>query len=526
MLNRKVALLAGAVGAAALLAPNAVLAQSAPADEQQLRENDIVITARRRDEQAQDVPVTVTAIGATALREQRIVNTQDIQNVTPALRITPQISAITPNFIIRGQGRPLFTGAMPAVVTYLNDVPLPQDGSIAPIYDLSSVQVLKGPQGTLFGRNTTGGAILLTPQAPEFDVFGGFLEAAVGSYDARELRGAVNIPLHRTLALRVAGESVRRDGIVENLSGGRDLDDRHADSARVSLRWRPTDSFENLLIYDRTEIDQSGGGIVLSGVFTDESGAVLGLLGTAANAPYFLGGTIDNDVRLMMERQIAEGPRTARPGIDPYSRAVVWGVSNTTTWDVGAVTLKNIFGYRRVTLFDRIDVDGIPLAINDRFNGDGAFPQVDLEQITNEFQVVGDLFDGRVDYILGAFFLDESPAGPVGAQARQFYRAGSAAPIVTSTYIGNESRALFGQATYHFGGALEGLNLVGGYPIRGMIVVSACCRAQACKRGVDALRFSARRISPSRATRSAWIIVSMTASSSMASRAPAIVSAA
>lgn len=469
MSERKWAIFAGAVSALALLAPGGALAQesaSADADPGFAEEEttEIVVTARRREENVQDVPLTVTVAGAEELRERRIVSTEDIQQLAPALRIAPQISSITPNFVIRGQGRPLFTGALPSVVTYFNDVPLPQDGSIAPLYDLASVQVLKGPQGTLFGRNTTGGAILLSPQRPELGYFGGYIDVMAGSYDAREFGGAVNLPLGDTLAARVAWESVRRDGLVENLNGGPDLDNRHSDSVRASLLWEPTSNFENTLVFDHVDVDQTGGGIVLSGVFTDGSGNVLGNLGLPANAPYFLGGSIDNDVRLLLEQQRQDGPRTARPGIDPFMRAEIWGVSNTSVWDVRGVTLKNIFGYRNVELFDRIDVDGTPLQINDRINGNGAFPQVALEQYTNEFQVMGELFGGSVDYILGAFYLKEQPTGVVGTQARQFYRPGvSSEAIVTSTYITNESRALFGQGTYHFSGALDGLNLTAGY---------------------------------------------------------------
>lgn len=461
--GKRIYLAGAALGVLAFAGPAPALAQEAPAGAS-AGADELVVTARRREESAQAVPLTVTVAGAEQLRERHIVNTADIQTLTPALRIAPQVSAITPNFVIRGQGRPLFSGAMPSVVTYFNDVPLPQDGSIAPLFDLASVQVLKGPQGTLFGRNTTGGAILLTPQLAELDAFNGYIEATAGTYNARELGAAINIPLGDHLALRLAGESVRRDGLVKNLNGGPDLDDRHSDSVRASLRWEPTSNFENVLVYDRVEVDQTGGGIVLSGVFTDGAGNVLGNIATPANAPYFLGGAINNDVRLILDQQRADGPRTARPGIDPFTRADIWGVSNTSVLDLNGVTLKNIFGYRSVTLHDRIDVDGTPLQLNDRINGNGAFPQVDLEQFSNEFQVMGSLFSGSLDYIVGLFYLDERPAGNQGTQARQFYRPGiSPEAVVTSTYISNESRAIFGQATYRFGGVLDGLNLTGGY---------------------------------------------------------------
>lgn len=426
--------------------------------------DDIVVTARRRDERGQDVPVAITGLSAEALQERFIQRSDDLQFSVPALRIAPQISAVTPNFIIRGQSRPLFSGALPGVVTYFNDVPLPQDGSIVPLYDLSSVQVLKGPQGTLFGRNTIGGAVLLTAARPRLGDVEGFVEASAGSYDAFNLTGAINVPIVTDrVALRIAGDLARRDGFIRNLSGRDALGNRHTDSVRGSLLIKPTDTFENLLVVDYTRIDESGAPVVPTAVFFTPAGAPAGTGASAANAPYFFGGTLATDIRLQLAQLRAAGTLVANPGIDTFTRGHVFGIANTTTLDLGGVTVKNIFGYRRAKIFDRIDVDGLPAALNDRINGGGAFPQVALDSISDEFQVLGTAFDDRLDYVAGAFYLNEGPTGVSGTQALQFFRTGSPAPIVQNIYIRNRSKALFAQATYHFGGVLDGLNLTAGY---------------------------------------------------------------
>ncbi|MCW0199427.1 TonB-dependent receptor [Sphingopyxis sp.] len=425
----------------------------------------IVVTARRREENAQDVPVAVTALSGGALQARGIVRSDDLQFAVPALRISPQISPATPSFVIRGQGRGLFQGALPAVVTYFADVPLPQDGSIVSLYDLQSVQVLKGPQGTLFGRNTTGGAILLTPTRPKTTQAEGYVEASIGNYDARSLTLAANVPLITDkLAVRVVNDFVRRDGFVKDIGGGPALGSKHSDSARLSVLATPTETFENLLIVDISRTDETGPAIVPTGVFTDAAGNPEGRAAAAGNYPFFFGGTLANDVRLQLERVRALGGiLAADPGVQGSYRARSWGVVNTTRLDLGDITLKNIFGYRNAKVFNQFDVDGLPASINDRINGYGAFPQVAVDAVTNEFQILGGLLDKQLEFVVGAFYLNEGPTGESGSQALQFFHAGSPAPVVQNAYIRDKSKALFAQATWHFRGALEGLNLTGGY---------------------------------------------------------------
>lgn len=425
----------------------------------------ILVTARRREESALTVPISITAISADALQARGIERTDDLQFAVPSLRIAPQISPTTPNFVIRGQGRGLFRGALPSVVTYFADVPIPQDGSFVPLFDLQSVQVLKGPQGTLFGRNTTGGAILLTPTKPNTIKTEGFIDAGIGNYDARNLTAAVNVPLvEDLLAVRLVADIVRRDGFVKNLTGRAALGSRHSDSFRISFLVNPTDAIENLTIFDYSKIDETGTPIVPTGVFTDAAGNPLGTAANAANAPYFFGGTYANDLRL----QVADvhqrgGVLAANPGVPGYYRSESWGITNTTTVELGDITLKNIFGYRRAKVFSQYDIDGVPLSLNDQFNADGLFPQVAVRTVTNEFQVLGELFDKRLEFVAGAFILDEGPTGESGTVARQNFRTGSPAPVVQNGYVNDKSKALFLQGTYHFGGGLEGLNFTAGY---------------------------------------------------------------
>ena len=418
---------------------------------------EVVVTARRREESLQDVPTTVTAVSGEQLRSRSITSTADLQMFVPALKLTAQVSNETPNFIIRGQGRPLFVGALPAVVTYVNDVPLPQDGSIIPLYDVASVQVLKGPQGTLFGRNTTGGAILIGTERPTFDGVGGYAAAQIGNYDLRQLNFGVNLPLvEDKLALRLAGEMARRDGYIRNLSGGPDLDDKHSDAGRASLLWRPTEFIENLTVLDAVRVREAGTGIAVFGNFNT------GTLTGATIRPFYLSGTPGTDLDFEIARHRQEGARTARPGLIPLSEADIWGVTNDTRVDLGSATLRNIFGYRRNKITDVVDVDGTPLQINARQNSMGAYSQINLEQFSEELQLSGSLFGDRLNYIVGAFYLDDRPVGMTGQQSAIAITPTTPTPLITSTYIRTQSKAVFAQATFDARDVLEGLKLTAG----------------------------------------------------------------
>src|SRR5690606_1768450 len=196
----------------------------------------------------------------------------------------------------------------PAVVSYFAEVPSPTFCSSSTTYDMSSVQVLKGPQGTLFGRNTTGGAVLYYPTAPGYEVEG-YVEGTFGRYDDRQLEGAITLPIRDDLAaLRIAGQYNRRDGYTRNLSGTGDLDDIDSRSLRLSLLVEPSDSLRNDLIVDYYRSDDHGSAVVLDDIYPDES--LLDMLGLSAAAAEALA------------EQRRRGPRSVHTDIKPVSKAM------------------------------------------------------------------------------------------------------------------------------------------------------------------------------------------------------------
>ena len=178
--------------------------QSSIADTQDSDENAIIVTARRIEEKLSEVPVTVAAFDSEALAQRQINSEETLQIATPGLTTKQSISSNYLNYAIRGQSVGAFSYSPPAVVTYFNEVPV-GGTSATTFFDLSSIQVLKGPQGTLFGRNATGGAVIYQSQLPNSE-FEGYLRAGYGNFDNTEIEGAINIPISKHIALRVAGQ--------------------------------------------------------------------------------------------------------------------------------------------------------------------------------------------------------------------------------------------------------------------------------------------------------------------------------
>ena len=220
---------------------NAETAVNAQAVREDNALDQIVVTARRREEDAQTVPVSVTAFTGEALEQRGVRELDDLNLITPGLRFSQEGGKTTTTVILRGLGRNPIGEGVPAVVTYFADVPLVGEGTNVPTYDLANIQVLKGPQGTLFGRNTIGGAIVIQPERPNYD-FGGYVRAEYGRFDYRTLEGAINaLIVEDKVAVRFAGQIRRGDGSIKNLNGGPDFNDVHTDAFRVSLLLEPFD---------------------------------------------------------------------------------------------------------------------------------------------------------------------------------------------------------------------------------------------------------------------------------------------
>ena len=420
---------------------------------------DIVVTARRTAENIQSTPVSVVAFGAESLRQATIRDTQDLLIKTPGVFLAGSGGRLNSNFSIRGQSKALAGNSAPGVISYFAEVPQPTVGSSVPTYDLSSVQVLKGPQGTLFGRNTTGGAILYYPTAPTY-AFTGYALGGVSNYDGRILEGALNLPIvDDKVALRIAGQYQKRDGYTKNIGIGGDADDLDSRAVRASLLIEPTDAIRNTTIFDYYRSFTVGGGSVLFNVLSTPS--ALTATGTLAAA----------QAQLALQR--ARGPRVINSDVDAFEHVRRLGVTNRTEIDVTTdVTFVNIFGYRRVKADYYSSVDGLPTLISD---GTGAIPRglpvtvvggrqtANTQQFTDEVQLKGKLFDDKLDWLVGGFYLKSEPTGPSGTYIPVFILPGITNAPFNYNFYTEKSKAVFGNIGYALDGLVDGLKFNAGF---------------------------------------------------------------
>lgn len=228
---------------------------------------EIIVTAQKRAESIQDVPIAVSAFSAAALEEQRLDGAYNLQNAVPNLVFSGGTGS-TPNFNIRGVGSANGTGSTgdSGVLPHHNNVPLTVSRiGVSDFYDVERIEVLRGPQGTLYGRNATGGVLNVITAKPDLSEFNASTTLEYADYDTRKAKGHVNIPLGGMFGLRVAGNYLQREGYTENIATGNDIDSRDLWSSRVTLAFEPTDNFRTYVLYERFEEDDSrnGGGRTL-----------------------------------------------------------------------------------------------------------------------------------------------------------------------------------------------------------------------------------------------------------------------
>ena len=382
---------------------------SPPEAEQPVAASDIVVTARRREETVQDVPVSVSALSGDTLQKMGVTDIQSLQYRTPSLSITSaQSQRNTVAFSLRGQRAQetqLFTDS--PVGTYFAEVVQPRPyGFGSSLFDLESVQVLKGVQGTLFGRNMTGGAVLVEPAHPRLDRFSGEVRAQYGNYDMKDLTGHVNVPLGDIAAFRLAGRVRKRDGWARDVSG-LDLDDQNFVSLRGSLLLAPTDSIESLTIVDYFRSNENGTASFLTSIRLPsvlsnyENLRRAGVIDANIPAQFAEAQFLNRGRNYMLNIGAGKGGNLDIFG-GPFEKIKNRGITNKTTWELtDNLTLKNIFGYRKQKRDLMQDYDGIPAFL--------ITPQqfASTRNISEELQLQGNVLDGKLDFVTGVFYFEE-----------------------------------------------------------------------------------------------------------------------
>jgi len=303
--------------------------------------DDIVVTARRVEERLQDVPISITVFSQEQLANRNIVTSGDLATYTPSLSVNNRYGPEKATFTLRGFNQD--TATSPSVGVYFADVigaransgiPSGNGSGVGMFFDLQNVQVLKGPQGTLFGRNTTGGAILLVPQKPTSRLEG-FVEGTIGNFDQRRLQAVLNIPVNDTFRVRLGIDRNKRDGFLINKSGigPRDFADTNYIAVRASIVADLTPNLENYTIvsYSKSNARPYPARVVAC----DRTRFNTTLTALAACN--------------QLDRQNArgDGPYDIENNVpNPSQQLENWQVVNTTTWQASdTLTIKNIASY-------------------------------------------------------------------------------------------------------------------------------------------------------------------------------------
>lgn len=439
----------------------------------------IVVTARRREENLQDVPISIVALGRDELRRAQIRTEADLQRAVPGLTIRQNGSANQFTYSLRGQSVDTYTGSPPGVLPYINDAQVVTRAATT-FYDLSSIQVLKGPQGTLFGRNATGGAILFETAKPT-DTFDGYFLTRYGSFQQFDAEGAVSIPVADAVGVRLAGVYSHGGAFVDNLLTGKKLGKQDMYSLRGTVVLQPTPNFSNTTVIQHT--DEGGTNlptVIFSAYACGETynGAPLNSTADCAYGPasplfnafiaahpnLFPGG-----VAAAADRQRARGPWDVEINVPIYHDAQSTFGINTTRFDMNSdLTLKNIFMYNVSKADDGFDYDGTPYPIFQT----GGVPTSDAtsvidpvgfiqktEQISNELQLQGTAVDNRLTFVAGAYYLHQRDENDSSLLVFDF------SPIVAGQNVRyhqlttTDSKALFAQGTFSL---TDRLNVTGG----------------------------------------------------------------
>jgi iron complex outermembrane receptor protein len=439
---------------------------------------EVVVTARRREESLQNTPIAISAFGAELLVERQIQQTADLERITPSLQFKPagQLSGNSAAGVvfIRGVGQLDPTAAVdPGVGIYIDEVYVGRAvGGQIDFGDVAGVEVLRGPQGTLFGRNTIGGAILVRTRSPEVGRFGGKAHLRVGEDHLYDGFAAFNLPLGADAAARFSGGFRKRDGYVTRPFDGRDLGNDDGRYLNGGLSWALSTKALVIVRADYTKRTENGAPFVFAGI--NETAPVAAIVSVAAGCP---GATIPflpaghprlgpprvpliDDPRCANDFQ-AQGDLTSGGTAAVESTSEVWGVGGTATLHLNdRVSLKSITAYRSTDSRGVRDADNTPFVIltSDLTTGSRQFSQelqVQLAFDKGNAIFGGYYFDEATDERLTAF-LPFPPSPPVIAS---LLAGGPGTRDLQASDLQTDSLAGFGQVSVR---PLEGLELAGG----------------------------------------------------------------
>ncbi|MEO0576440.1 MAG: TonB-dependent receptor, partial [Pseudomonadota bacterium] len=342
---------------------------------------EIVVTAAKREQTLQEVPIAVSVTDADTIQKSQILDILDLQTVVPSLRITQLQSSANTNFIIRGFGNGANNpGIEPSVGVFIDGVYRSRSaGALSDLPNLQRVEVLRGPQSTLFGKNASAGVISVVTQEPQFE-FGGSAELVIGNYGQVVAKGDITGPLSDNVAFSLSASSNQRDGYFENVIDGTNTNERSRYGMRGQLLFEPSEAFSLRIIADYDEIDEDCCG---TGNLFD---------GPTGNAVRALGGQIASNDPFAYDAFINF------PSTNEIENS---GISAQADFTFGNYDLTSITSFRNQSAITDADSDFTSADILGRNAADQ-----DIDTITQELRLTTS-FGDNVDFLVGLFYFDE-----------------------------------------------------------------------------------------------------------------------
>lgn len=404
------------------LASTAYAQDETPQAEEAADENVIIVTATKREQTLQEIPISVSVTSGETIEQAQIRDVLDLQTVAPSLRVSQLQNSSSSTFIIRGFGNGDNNfGIEPSVGVFIDGVF--RSRSASSLNDLANVQrieVLNGPQSTLFGKNASAGVISVITRSPQYE-FGGSVEATYGNFNAFTIKGDITGPIAENVAFSLDGSYNRRDGYARIVNLDKELSDRNRWSARGQLLIEPTETLKIRAMADYSQIDE-----VCCTVSTL-------VAGPTAPAIFGVGGALSTDFysyNTYLNRE-------------PVNKLDSYGGSVQVDWETGPLTVTSISAYRELKNFVDQDVDFTSADIVSETRDQ------QVKTLTQELRLTSD-FDGPLNFLLGGFYFDESVTQDstltTGANGRLFFSLLGGNPLLfngVETALGLPQNSIF-----------------------------------------------------------------------------------
>jgi iron complex outermembrane receptor protein len=414
---------------------------------------EVIVTARRKEEKAQTVPIALTNVSPAQIEKQDIRTVSDLARDVPGLNVSVSANNLVTNSSTWLRGA---TG----IVAYFDEIPTSYLSSPSLFFDVGSVQVVKGPQGTLFGLSNDAGAIIYGPKKPTNN-FEGYVQTTLGDYNRHTFEGVVNLPISDQLIVRVGAQLHDQDGFLHVQNTNTDEYDQHYWVARGTVTYRPTDDFENELMVNYLHSQDNGGAYVPAAInpkapiaFPIPIATLLGVV--APRGP---------SIASLIAQQQQLGPYTIT-GTDRANgeRTEQLDIVDIATYNINDdLRIKNILGYEETSNLAyntaHNDIDGLPLPV---LNGPTPLASErpgPNAQYNEELQLQGNALNDKLSFTVGTFNQVLDSRGPYPVVYTNSFGSVTGASGTTDS----RSDAIYAQGTYKLDDYVEGLSFTGGY---------------------------------------------------------------